>query len=432
MADPAAWRIVLCDRDGISISILDGIASDVTLGFRLNRAATCSFTVPSDDHRVNTVHSDGFPYLTVGVRTVKAWRKSLGAGEAGEWKLKFAGIVWITEEDGDTDSCRTYVQCFDHLKVLEKRIVRRWNGRFEKDVKWHSGGDSGQDKRDGSQGPSHIVKQMIERTNTYAGYVAGGPTEAGTVSLAPTGIVTDGDWEATTPVTVSYRQEYIMPAIITFCDMGLMDLVLTDTLGAPGYLDAGYDDNDDGIFIKLGAVEKLGTDLGNAVVISYAVSPYTGKAYTRTQTMEMLATRVSRWVEPIKGPGYAIFAGPLHGNQATTYGVFESISPRTDIKSRNISQALTGAELRLRKNPADFVTLLPEADTEFKPWDDWWLGDFIGAEAGSGASPATREAISGTQRVYGFTIALDEDFGEYVSDMTLTVNGETGGSGGEE
>jgi hypothetical protein len=66
------------------------------------------------------------------------------------------------------------------------------------------------------------------------------------------------------------------------------------------------------------------------------------------------------------------------------------------------------------------VTIVPTPETEARPFDDYYLGDTVNVEAGDAPFPVTREAISGVQRLYGFNIGLDNDYGENVTDMIVS------------
>src|SRR5581483_9775610 len=224
--NPVQWRLVLCSNEWHGdhfeshyLSILDGIATGIQLTFGMNRSAELTFNVPSEDPRVNLQYSvDGLPYLSCGLRAVKAYRR-VGDGPGG-WELKFAGRVWSLEDHGDGDTVQTMVTCYDPLKILEKRAVRDKNGlyfpnpgagsTFNQIKFWRSvdavqppdTGDGGvHDIGDsGDFGGSYIIKSLITRTIKYGNGNPGGPYDP----KAQCHIDTGGDWAETAPLTRTF------------------------------------------------------------------------------------------------------------------------------------------------------------------------------------------------------------------------------------
>jgi hypothetical protein len=433
---PVEWRLVLCDLKKVGetgdryrsheISMLDGIASGIQVTYMKNRAAMLSFTVPSEDARVNIIHTDDEPYLTVGKRAVKGYRR-VGPGPGG-WELRFAGRVWSLEDHGDGDTVQTAVTCFDPLKILEKRVVRASDGSYDKQVGWFdpvatgytvtSGVDDG---GMGWGGGAKIIREAIERTRDFGSM---GPDDwplypSGIDQIAPVHIDVSGFWQATAGQSITCDQMYVMELIDKVTSTMTVDLNPTGDWGPGSYVDAL-----DAVYMKLGAVEKLGSDKTATVSFNYAVDPFTAEEYGRTKSLEQMANFIHLGGKSfnLQDPGVV---DPVFKDQTSMddYLVMEAIETISDVEQPSHLRALARMELALRKDPRDLITIRPTPEDSPLPFDDYWLGDTVTVQAASSPFPVTRETIDGVVRLYGFTITLDDDYGEHVTEMVISPQG---------
>lgn len=420
-APVVTWRIILCDNTGRYISILDGIAQDVEAEFTLNRAAMLAFNVPSEHPYVSTVKgTDNLPYLSVGKRSVKAYRK-VGTA-AGGWSLVFAGRVWSLEDSGDEDTCRTQVTCYDPLKILEKRLVRTHLGEYWKASQWWADTDavqippSDQLWHSGQGGGSKIIKNMIERSRKFGGMPPGGTSTGDEmspvhISTGTFGVWPTAGWEETPPMTLTTDPgSYIMPYIIQICNTGTCDLVVE-------YRDA----YDRGVFIQLGAKKRVGRpDLWKTVKLSYAKAPFSAVTFNRAQTMDDVANYIHLWGKKASGQK-GIAEDTASQDEHTGYLVMEVAENLSDIMHEAFLQKLADMRLKLQKDPRDMVSVTPTPEGAPLPWTDYYLGDTIGVEASENTThPVTRQTVSGAQRVYRIKIRVDNDIGEIVDELTVS------------
>ena len=427
------WRFVLCTNMGVPISLIDGVAADMELEFRLNRPGMATFSVPSEDPRVNLVFgSDNRPYLCVRYRALKAYRK---VGEdPGGWSLKFAGRVWSLEDHGDGDTVRTMVTCYDPLKILEKRVVRTGpdangnnGGRYDIPVQWYtndepSPGEQGDvDIEVSGESGSKVIKDMIERTRRYGG-LAGTEDNAGQLAAAgledaPVHIETglygwvnrNSTWEITPPVTLTYDPgTYVLPSIIQICNTMTVDLV-------PTYLDV-----QNGVFLRIGAKPYYGHDRRNQVILAYAASPYTASEFVRTQSMDSMANMVHLYGK--KAPyGQSGFDYDSVSQDEQHFLVMEQVENLSGITNQKLLNQLATMRVHFQKRPRDIITVVPTPEGSPLPWDDYYVGDLVTIQASENISyPVTREHVEGVQRVYGIRVSIDNDFGEYVSEMIVS------------
>jgi hypothetical protein len=413
MQDTITWRIVLCTNFGEPISMLDGIARDVTAQFTMNRAGMVTFNVPSDHPLVNEVFSDGLPYLVAGHRAVKAYRK-VGEG-AGGWDLKFAGRVWSLEDQGDGDSVRTQVTCFDPLKILEKRVVRDHDGAYWRQSRWFYPPTALQAPllKDSGISGSKIIKELIDRSRKFAGMPPGGSSTGS--NMSPVHIETGNydEWPSETWAETQgfdYQTEpgsYVMPHIIQICNTGTVDL-------QPRYLDVF-----DGVFLHLGSTARLGSDKTGSVTLAYAATPFTASTFDRTQSLDDLANYIDLIGKKRTG-NYGLAYDTASMDEVTGYLVFEAVENMSDITNKDALQFLADLRLKMQKEPRDMVTVVPTPEASPLPWDDYYLGDTISIRAATTPYPVTRQTVEGAQRVYGIQVTLDNDFGEFVSQLIVS------------
>ena len=340
--------------------------------------------MPSADPLVSLTHTDGFPYISVGNRVVKGYRK-VPAGEVdapGNWQIEFVGIIWQIGDQGDGDNTKTAVTCYDHLKVLEKRLIRNSAGSAAKQVKFYGVGGTA------------IARAMIDRTHTYKGATGIEDTSGGT-------------WNTSATQTAAYDQQFILPGIIALCDTGTMDLGVT------------YLDTQSGDHLRLSGLERRGEDKPG-VIFGYAAPPRTADRYDRTINLDYLANDLTFW-------GKSVLGHLTHVSDATskaTFGTFEDAQVLGDIETKELVQMLADQALVLRKNPQDLVTVIPAPEISAQPINDWWLGDTIRVNASKEPYPETRQVVTGVQRVYGVDLTIDPDYGEKVSNLIVSAQAE--------
>jgi hypothetical protein len=412
-----SWRFVLCDLNGFPISIITALMQNTTMTFLLNRPSTLSFQVPSDDDHFNTLYFDDFPYLACGNRIIKAYRK---IETDKKWKLRYVGRVWNIQDTGDGNVVSTTVTCYDSLQELNSRIVRNDAGSFHKTVKfWPHGTTNPGNKY--SYGTA--IKEMIDRTNTHG--------------ARPTTIDTGGYWDpeifggSINPAASSklpllaYNQAKILPSMVTITDTALVDLEVT-------YLDTNSDPSKNPIvpapFLRLGASAQVGS-LGQIVsIFGYAAAPKNTASMTRTQDMTTFANDVTLYGASNRG---RISHQVDSGSGLDTYGAFEDVIVESSIHTKILLDDLANEILKLRKKPRELVNFIPLPELAPLPWDDWNLGDTVQVHLGIPKShrpgdknPLTRESRIGKQRVYGFTIGIEENYSEHVTAMILSADAE--------
>lgn len=376
---PVEWRIVICDLQGRPLSLVSRIALEKRLSFQLDRASQCAFTVPSLDPQVQTLHTDGYPFLNEMNRVVKAYRKEFGA-----WRLRFAGVVWTLEDQGEEDAQHTLVTAFDPLQMLTHRVVLTAAGSDAVDVTFNEAG-------------AQIIKKLIQRSiDTH-----------GTVGLGYTGSPAQlqGSFAATTALPRTfYEGTDVASALASVTDTGTCDVTVTPV------------DRTDGTLAVLSVSAQRGSSKP-AAVFAYNMGNHTITRIARLKDGDRLANDVtvyggrrttagSDW--PVKkhltdAPSIAAF----HRHVATR------ASP--ELTQQAYVDALTAEELRFRKQPRELLSITPAAERAPLPFLEYDVGDSVPVYA------EMRETIAGEQRVYGFTIDVDDNAFEHVGELVAAA-----------
>jgi hypothetical protein len=258
-----------------------------------------------------------------------------------------------------------------------------------------------------------IILDMLDRTRQFGADADGSDVDAAPIHM-------EGKYNSTFDKTThayAYQsdQAMIMDAIVQITNTGLCDL------------DIEFLDNHDAIFTRVTCRDRLGSD--KDITLAYATSPNTASEYHRTQSLDDMAN-------------YLGFTGKKQTNGLVTRGdgtsqnaylVMEAIENLTDIQDTNAVKKIGNMELHMRKDPRDLVTVVPTPEGSPAPWgkniaqtDGYYLGDTILVAAADTPYPVTRETVEGRQRVYGFTVTIDNDFGEYVSQLVVSAQDAQG------
>lgn len=376
MAALTDWRLVLCDLNGVALSVLTSIARGRQLSLRLNRPSSLVFTVPSDDPKVATVHTDGMPLLEDKVRVVKAFRKELGADGRYHYVIRFTGYVWQLQDDGDADGAHTQVTCYDPLQLLSKRLCRDSLGVIK-----HSAFAT-----DAAQ----IAKALVDRTISYAG---------------PCGIVTDGVFETSPSRTVDYAYQQIAAALtdLTNAVTGF-DLVFTPL------------DRSDGILVRMNCYARAGSTKPDAV-FNWGVGRRNVARVSRLKDGETLANSIIGLGATQSGDDQLVSA-QVDTASVATYLRHEDVDAISEITHQDYLDALISEELSFRKQPRETVAIVPQAGLAPVPWDDFYLGDTITVNA----AKRLRGGFTGQQRVYGIDLGIRDDQGEVVDQFIVSPN----------
>lgn len=355
------WRVNLCDGMGVTLADITRIFSEDDMAFIFKRAAGFSFSVPSDHTKIKTLHTDGYPFLQAGQRTVKAYRY-----EGASYVLRYAGDVLVTDDIGEGDHAHTRVVTFDPLKYLERRLAKdAANSPF--DVVF-AGDEAAQ-----------IARILIERANVQS----------------RTGVAI-GTVEATTPRTVTFDTKFIASALIELADA-----------------DPGFDfyfgpvERTDGVLVSANFYAVFGADRPD-VIFAWAKEPRSAGGASRVQDGSLLANSLYG-----RGNGGIVTAERSDSTSITRFRRYEDVVSYLDIDDATYLTAQVDAELAVRKDLKERVTLTPAPGRAPEPFSHFFLGDTVRSRA----STDLRGGFTRTDRIYGFTLSIAN--GEKLTSVTV-------------
>jgi hypothetical protein len=169
-------------------------------------------------------------------------------------------------------------------------------------------------------------------------------------------------------------------------------------------------DATNGVFHRMNVVAKAGTDKPH-VRLSYAYAPNTVNDFHRTESMDEFANDVY-----LMGLNKDITAATDDSASQADFGVHEYSEVFSEIAKQAQIDTLAAAELGVRKQPLEFVSVAPTPENSASVFTDYDLGDFVTTQA----SDVTGEAIQGLQRIYGYTLEIMNEGYERVSELVVS------------
>ncbi len=360
--------------DGTDVSAL---AFDKKYTRRLNRPATASCRIASDSTGVQPGSSRMKVYENGG--------------------LVFHGPVWFVEDVGDEDVAYTTVNAIDPMIYWPMRPARDADGDFSAPTFLVT-----------QQTGPQIMSYILANSETWEGnlFQSIGTVQSGGLPL--TGTLLDY------PVTIG-------DVFTILADTGQLDAILSPTEGS------------DMVSVNLynGA---YGNDLSGGVNFGYAAGAFNVRAVRRSQDMSTVCNKLWYYLGPkvktAKDPtgaqhwrgnvtgdatgdynppgGDVDYSNPL-GNlivaSRAAYGVLMDIKIYDDQGKTNdvrpLFTRLWQGEEGARVNPRHLVDITPIRGIS-RSFD---IGDLISVQAGG----VLRGGFSGTQRIYEYTMAEDDD-----------------------
>ncbi len=427
---PAAdylWQFVICDRSGNELADISGLASAKTISRRLNRPAVATFKVPSWHGLVSTNHSDGSPILEVGNRALKVRRRdSVGAA----WRIMFHGIVWHLEDSGDEDTIYTEVTAYDPMVWWRYRPARgydysrltgllTYNGNFSKPVFTVPGGTI--------TGPE-LLRIIIDNSRVS--------TDAS---------IGEGDLGLTIgTITPGAGGDVSLDLVDTPYTIADIHRLLTDTSQVDAWINPL--EGGGGIMGELMAVDEAGSDK-SWVHFQYGTGDYSVQRLRRERDMDSICNKLWYYLGPKLDKQH--WRGNITATQAddgdfpfadppqtavlarmnasrSKYGVFMDIriydanENEAETRNRALYQRLWQTELYLRSEPREMLYVTPTRNAPFDVFDIE-MGDTVRVSAFDGIRRGFTGAV---QKVYGWTVQIDDDSVEQIVELATSPNNE--------
>jgi hypothetical protein len=367
--------LLLADLQGNVISNLTSVAFARTFAYGLFRPASCSFVVPADDTTVGGLHTDGFPRLDAGRRTIRAYRLEDQADGTQEYVLRFNGYVWQIEDGGDIDHSFSAVTCFDPLQLASKRFLGL---EANDDITEHEYA---------SQPVTDTARDLIDLVN----------------AVGETGIDSGG-----TETGSAASQAYVAAP----------DQQLGPALGelAAGYTTYEYEltpiDDTLGKLVRFDTyAPQKGATRVNAP-LGYLAPPNNVAVLSRMVDMEQYANVLWGQASSEEGSEDEADAVKTYAPGIASYRRHEVSVDFGEVDDTALDRLATNELVRARGARERFV-VTPLAGKGPMPWDDFNLGDRLPLYVGA----SFRGGFSDYVRVAGFELAVDDDGVESVTSL---------------
>jgi hypothetical protein len=364
--------------------------------------------------------------------------------------LFFHGVVWMIEEEGDEDMVYSQVTCYDPMMLWRYRPARD-------DVDSYSGeagnlSDPSFIERNQFGGP--IMEEILTASESPGRIFPSGP---GDPSLAEGPLWIDLSLSTFTGGGADLRGAPLdWPATIAevatvLTNTGELDIVLTPVIGSL----VDYD----GVptyFMNMATLAtytgNYGTDRTATVHFDYATGDFNARLFRRSESIDTLVNKLyyylgprldqQHWRSNVTGfhpdlptdlPTLTLLTEILESRQQmgvfmqqTVYDNFGSGSGDSSITESSVYQLFIRqwlVESLLRKEPRSMTyitpvrsgTTLPAGGDVFEP-GDFDIGDLVTVNVGSKA----RYAATGAQRIYQYTIDIDDDGVEALGELVCS------------
>jgi hypothetical protein len=154
--------------------------------------------------------------------------------------------------------------------------------------------------------------------------------------------------------------------------------------------------------VYLDLLTLVGEDKSDTVFFEYGMGLNNCNAYSRTRSMQSLATRVYA----LGGGGS--FVAEAYDSGAETIRRVERQLTYQDITTPSMVDALAAAHVTFRSRPRRVVRFTPTVNTGPQFGEDWRIGDFVTARA----QVSDVVDVNGRCRIWGASISIDENGNE--------------------
>lgn len=400
------WRFLISDLEHVTLTWLDRLAAGRSVTRLLDAPSTIDFSVPSDNPSVNIEHTDGFPFVSEGVRLVHCFRREETAPDTFQWIYRAGGILGTLTDNAESDIARTLCRAFDPWWYANRRPCVSFDGTDY--VLPGSNGISFDDTQVGVIAATMLKNTILAHGNAY---IDAGPDYGGTSYW-------EGEIEVLPQIDYNIAQGRSVGDVWTdLTNQGYCDIVLTpvyDPVFRPG------------ILCDLSIVAQAGTVRESAI--------FGWDSFPRSLVGINRQYDGSKRVNVFKG--FAGQGGVTDGGTAgqdipeeidtysiDTYGEYwaQQFFPQYGTAAGIIAvESLIARAVALAANGQTTLVISPAPARSPSPFTDYDLGDRVPVRARS----AFRDPmlVDAYQRVYGIPIEISDDALETVRQI-LSVPG---------
>lgn len=408
------WRFIVTDLNGVTVTVLDRLASERTVTPKFGEPLEVTGTVPSDNPEVNLPHTDGFPMLAEGVRQLYCLRRD--STTPPYYTARASTLILQVDDAAHSEDARTRFTAWDpwqywfSVPVLQSSFARNGvAGKFGTDGRLLTPEGMFYPQ---SMGADDVILDILRTTRAAMNLFAPNSSRDlfvdifnGTLQSCSSPSI-NGPWSIQQGTSVGQALRDIMTS-------GACDITLTpiyDPVGRSGILselniwDARVPDNGAGYY-NYGAVFAWDRP-GRSLVGVDNLFDGTGRA---------------NHIQYFNGQGGPPVPALYDNDSIELYGEYwsQDFYPATTQKQGVIATA--ALSLSLRKNFKETLTVNPAPERSPEPFVDYNLGDRVPIYA----SNKMRQEIPPSplpyawQRIYGIPISIDDNGTETVSQLLV-------------
>lgn len=404
------WRWILADSvDGSTITILDRHARDRSIELALNTPTKIQGTVSSDDPEINTLHTDGFPFLAEGDRLIYCLRRDYNGDFNGSpYYCRAAGTILQLEDNAFSEGANTTFVAYDPWQYLYNIPVWTPNDPFL--ASGLATGNYPTTYYDTNL--SDIILELLINADDDDNY----PDVFTRIDWGQT-IFYGGTIETLPAITHTFSQELtIGEAFDELVALGMCDIVLNpiyDPVNRPGFL------------AELNVFAQAGEDKPDAVFAWDKPSRSTDsidRSLDGTQRSNTIRFHVG-----LGGTGGTqipvIVTEPL---SIARFGAYWSsqdfVAATQDETVQNYADDLLSQVSEHKRSVS--IGVMPERSPD--PFLEYNLGDSVQIWA----SRNFRNIQAGFQRVTAFVLQITDDALEHITGLSTYIPNDTSGSDG--
>jgi hypothetical protein len=424
-----SWRWVVCGLDGTTKTILDKIATNVSVQYVLDDTSQMTCDVPSDELRVYRHGNDGEPLVSYLRRILYGFRREEPDG-GQPWVCRYGGIITINQDQATTDEPVTHLTANDPWTWLKGLPVLMPDGSLppQKGVTYTN-------KR-GNYIVLDVIANAYAWMNATPSFKTGGNWKWTAFGNGHSNLFIDiasGTFENTDVIpSISFQQgASVYDAWTQLCQTGGLDIVLT-----PYY----HPRDSPGVVSQLNVYNQAG-DNQPGVVFGWDMFPRNVAALD-----DLLdGTQVVNWAQFFAGGGVATnpsgSGDPYHAQSDASiddYGPYWALNNLAGPSEGAAVGLLSLAEVKLRNRGKQTLTIDATPERAPDPFTRYYLGDTVAVWGGRDLAPqsgplsanngygsALRHAVRSlteptNHRVYGFQVDLADDLTETITNILLT------------
>lgn len=380
------------------------------LTYTLNAPAVIEAALVPDDPRVNTIYSDGFPFVSQSNRIIWAFQREgqLNTTNEGPWVCRGAGILMSPEDEGDDFSELTHVVAYDAWMYLNARPYVDHFGNLPVAPLYPNGVDYF------ATPGSTIIQDALRNSILHSGFafVDAGVANGGTAFWG-------GTIETTAALDYHIDAGKMVGEIWTeLCDLGNCDIVLTpiyDPTNRPGYTH------------EL-SVYNLAGEARPGVI--FAWDRFSRQLSKISRQHDGTPGNFVNVVQYFQGQGGG-FPIPLQTNPASIATFLQYWSqqffPAQPVGDGSAVIALAEQALTMAKQGKRTMVLSPSPIRSPVPFLEYGLGDRVAIFATDRLRvAATADAVNGcAQRIQAIPVEIDDDGVSRVSGLICTPDWRT-------